>query len=124
MLVQHTFGVFGIVSQQSELCVFRCVALTAHFFIIKGAMLMNENKTGAGSVIAVIIVIVLIIAMIGSCSGNDESSSHSSETCVGCGRTWQAGDPGGNFMSIVTTGMCKNCYNNFKWAQNALGNYD
>ena len=33
MLVQHTFGVTGIVSQQLELCVFRCVASATHFLL-------------------------------------------------------------------------------------------
>ena len=67
------------------------------------------------------VLIIVIITMLGSCLGDSTSSSSSSKaTCGSCGRSYSAGDSGGNYRSIAWTGMCKNCYNNFKWAQSAL----
>lgn len=74
-----------------------------------------------GLILAVILFAAVAISSCGGGSGSG-SSHHSTNTCKSCGRTYEAGDSGGNFMSIARTGMCKNCYNNFKWAQDALGN--
>ncbi len=42
--------------------------------------------------------------------------------CKSCGRTYKPGDTDGNFMNIARTGMCNNCYENFKWAKDVLEN--
>lgn len=49
-------------------------------------------------------------------SSSGSSSGSHSKTCKFCHREFEAGDDGGNFMNIAKTGMCKNCYNNYKWA--------
>ena len=87
---------------------------------------MNQNPKngGVGGTIALIgVVLIFIVLAFSSCGGGGGSSSshHSTITCKSCGRTYEAGDSGGNYMNIARTGMCKNCYNNFKWAQDALG---
>lgn len=66
----------------------------------------------------VFLVIILILGMLGSCLG--DSSSTATATCGSCGRSFSAGDIGGNYRSISRTGMCKNCCSNFKWAQSAI----
>ena len=87
-------------------------------------MNQSNKKGGAGGTIVLIIVVLLFVVFaFASCGGGGGggSSSHSTNTCKSCGRTFEAGDSGGNYMSIARTGMCKNRYNNFKWAQDALG---
>ena len=43
---------------------------------------------------------------------NNSDSSHSKDArkCKSCGKYYEPGDSGGNFMNIAKTGMCKNCY--------------
>ena len=61
---------------------------------------------------------------LGSCSGSTSSSSshysHSgdTETCPSCHRTFQSDSE--NAKSIRWNGMCTNCYNNYKYAHDAL----
>ena len=71
----------------------------------------------------IFIAVIVLIALIASCSGGGSGggSGHRTNPCKSCGRSYEAGDAGGNFMSIAKTGMCKNCYNNFQWAQAATG---
>ena len=38
------------------------------------------------------------------------------------GRTYEAGDSGGNYMSIARTHMCKNCARNYETMRDWLGN--
>lgn len=69
------------------------------------------------------VIVLVIVICVAACFGDDTgSSTPKTAQCSSCGRTYQAGDNGGNFMNIAKTSMCKNCYNNFKWAQSALGN--
>ncbi len=67
------------------------------------------------------IAVFVIIILIASSGGGGSSSSRSTATCKSCGRVYEAGDSGGNFKNIARTGMCKNCYENFKWGQKAIG---
>ena len=69
---------------------------------------------------ALLLALLLAFSLVG-CTGGGSGSSKTA-TCGSCGRTFEAGDSGGNYMSIARTHMCKNCYNNFQWAQEALGN--
>ncbi len=71
-------------------------------------------------ILAMLLAIILAVSLVG-CTG---SNSHSSKTtaCGACGRTYEAGDNGGNYMSIARTHMCKNCARNYKSMQEALGN--
>ena len=80
--------------------------------------LKNKFRKLLLPVCLLILVLSMSIALTGCSSGG---GSHSTNRCKSCGRSWEAGDSGGNFMSIARTNMCKNCYNNFKWAQDALG---
>ena len=72
-------------------------------------------------VIVLILVAALCISLC-SCVGGSGGGSSKTATCRSCGRSFKAGDSGGNFVNIARTNMCKNCYNNYKWAQDALGN--
>lgn len=53
--------------------------------------------------------------------GESGGTSTSTATCQVCGRSWSAGDSGGNFRSISRTHMCVNCYNNYQYSQKMLG---
>lgn len=75
-----------------------------------------------GSTILVVIVMCLFLCMCGSIfSGGSSGGSRDTNTCGYCKRTYEAGDSGGNYMSIARTNLCKNCYNNYKWGQAAMG---
>lgn len=67
-----------------------------------------------------LLALLLAFSLVGCTSGGGSGSSKTA-TCGSCGRTFEAGDSGGNYMSIARTHMCKNCYSNFQWAQEALG---
>ena len=69
-------------------------------------------------IIAIVLIVVIIIAGLASGGG---SETHKTLTCKVCGRTFEAGDPGGNFRSIVSTNMCKQCYKNFEYGMKATG---
>lgn len=69
-----------------------------------------------------IIALILIAALcLSLCACGGGSSSPKKNSCKSCGRSYQAGDSAGNFMKIAKTGMCNNCYNNFKSMSAALG---
>ena len=83
---------------------------------------MTGKKSGIGTVAAVIVIILVLVLLIGSCGGSGSGGGATRKnTCKSCGRSYEAGDAGGNFMNIARTGMCKNCYNNYQWAQKAAG---
>ena len=48
-----------------------------------------------------------------SSSGTSDSGT-SKATCKMCGKSWKAGDSGGNYMSIALRNMCNDCYKNYK----------
>ena len=75
----------------------------------------NNSKANVGMIFLIVLAILLGLT---SCTGGGSSSKN---TCKSCGRSWEAGDVGGNYKNISRTGMCKNCYNNYNWAQGALG---
>lgn len=78
----------------------------------------KTNRAGYGCLIVIIILTALVLLIISNKGGYTSDSA----TCKMCGRSWKAGDTGGNYMSIALSGMCKNCETNYKWAQSALGN--
>ena len=71
-------------------------------------------------VLVLILVLSLSLVVLCSCDGSSGGSAKTN-TCGVCGRSWPAGDSGGNFMSIARTHMCVNCYNNYQYAQKTLG---
>ena len=88
----------------------------------------DVNQTGGnggkgGTIGAIFLIVIFLVLGMASCSGGGScvGKSHSTNTCEACGRSWEAGDSGGNYMNITRTGMCKNCYNNYKWVQEQLG---
>ena len=77
-------------------------------------------KMGTGNskrFISIILLLLVVGLVLHACSASPDRSS---ATCGSCGRTYAPGDSGGNYMSIARTGMCNNCYGNFKWAQSIL----
>lgn len=74
------------------------------------------------TLVIIIFVLLFIIGMIAAGSSGESSGSSSTRKCGSCGRVFEAGDSGGNYMCIARTGMCNNCYNNFQWAQDVVGN--
>ena len=84
----------------------------------------SKEPQGYGRIIAIIASIVALVCVLCMCSsgGGSGSSTRDSSECKSCHRTYYAGDSAGNYMNIARTGMCNNCYDNFKWAQDALGN--
>lgn len=77
-----------------------------------------KKKSGIGPILIIALILILLLSM---CSGGHSHTSSYTSECRSCGRTFKAGDSAGNYKNIARTGMCNNCYNNFKWAQNALG---
>lgn len=75
----------------------------------------NDKKSGgAGTTIIAVILVLLLLSGLGSCTGGGDDSG---ATCGSCGRTFT---DSGNTRSIAYKNMCKNCYSNFKWSQDAL----
>lgn len=72
------------------------------------------NKKKIRNFLLLIFIVAPVIFTLTACSGGSYSAK--TKTCGSCGRTFEAGDAGGNFMSISRTGMCTNCYNNYKYA--------
>ena len=64
-------------------------------------------------ILALILVITLCLSLC-ACVGGSSGGSSKTNTCKSCGRTFEAGDSAGNFMNIARSGMCNNCYNNYK----------
>ena len=67
-----------------------------------------------------IIVFVLLIGIMTFVVGfyiTDGGSAGSTNKCSICGRTWSAGDSGGNYMSIARRNMCVSCYNTYQGAK-------
>ncbi len=56
-----------------------------------------------------------------ACGGSSERDVNE---CGSCGRKYYAGDAGGNYRKIASSGMCKSCYNNYKSTQEALDYYN
>ena len=78
----------------------------------------NNNKSSSGNTFIIILVLLLLL---GSCGGGDSSSSSSnSKTCGSCHRTFTNS---ADKRSISLRNMCENCYDNFKWSQDALDGY-
>ncbi len=78
----------------------------------------KNTKIGCGFILFIFILIVVLYTI--TTSGGQFTSSKA--TCKMCGRSWNSGDSGGNYMSIALSGMCKSCKSNYKWSQAALGN--
>lgn len=72
-------------------------------------------------IIALLLAFVMAFSLMGCTGGGSSLHSSDKATCGSCGRTYEAGDSGGNYMSIAKTHMCKKCYNNYKTMQAALG---
>ena len=69
---------------------------------------------------AYVLIVLLVLSILGGAGGFAGGGSPSVNRCRSCGRSFQAG-AGSNFMSIARSGMCSNCYNNFKWGQQFIG---
>ncbi|MBQ9044471.1 MAG: hypothetical protein IJ112_00820 [Oscillospiraceae bacterium] len=85
---------------------------------------MNSNSTNKPNWVVIISALLITAGILASCFGSSGSSGGGSgrtATCKSCGRSFPAGDSGGNYMSIARTGMCKNCYNNYQWGKDAIG---
>ena len=68
-----------------------------------------------GKAIAVIACIVFVVYQSSATEmRNLPSSSGGQNICKSCERSFPAGDAGGNYKNIAKTGMCKNCYKNYK----------
>ena len=71
------------------------------------------TKLRLGVVIIVAVIALCFFVAGGSPGGSSTSSSSKENTCGSCGRSWPAGDDGGNFMNIAKTGLCNNCEDNY-----------
>lgn len=68
--------------------------------------------------ICILVVAAIVIGTFQGCSAVLQGSS--TATCKSCGRTFNAGDTGKNFMNIGKTGMCGNCEDNYHWGENFM----
>ena len=100
--------------------------ITALFYLPR---LYDETKVATTAINGkkVKILLVVLVAMgilygIGMGSVNKPSGgSGKTNTCGSCGRTYEAGDSGKNFINIAQTGMCNNCENNYQTLKPFLG---
>lgn len=76
----------------------------------------DETKSKIFAVVAWLLAITVFLVCCTDFSGGSSGGSGGghSAVCGSCGRSFNSGDIGGNYKSIAKTGMCKNCYNNFK----------
>lgn len=112
---------FGILTQMTGDGSLIKAFVTAMYFIalLNIPMLIQEPRSkeigkNTGLVALVVIVVIIYVisgAITGTIGGGGGSSS--SNTCRSCGRSFQAGDSGGNFLNIAGSGMCNNCESNF-----------
>lgn len=72
-------------------------------------------------ILALLLAAVMAFSLAG-CTSDSGSRSSKKATCGSCGRTYEAGDSGGNFMSIAQTHMCKKCARNYETMRDWLGN--
>ena len=124
-----------MIRDQAELCVFCAVPFGAtHFYFPEKCVVrikmkeriegMEESKKEKRKVEVFDVVfwgvIIALVFLLASCvnGGSSSSGSSNSRTCKSCGRTFTDST---NKSSIARTGMCSNCYNNFKWGQAATG---
>ena len=78
---------------------------------------MNLKDSERKGIVIFVIVIIVLGLLLKNCMGSGSSSGGGhSITCKSCGRTFEAGDSAGNYKNIARTGMCNNCYSNYKWA--------
>ena len=70
--------------------------------------------------VCLILTLVMSLSLV-ACGGSGERDVNE---CGSCGKKYYAGDAGGNYMKIATSGMCKRCYSNFKSTREALDYYD
>lgn len=64
------------------------------------------------------LIIMLPFGCLHSCDWDDNSPSRL--TCASCGRSFENGTS--DYDKIEYTNFCKTCYENYQWAQDALGN--
>ena len=69
-----------------------------------------------GCVAFIIMILAIFIVFAGSMCGLLDlgDSSSSTLTCRSCGRSYSIGTE--DYRSIRSTNMCKNCYDNYRWA--------
>lgn len=85
----------------------------------------DATKKGKNSNIGclTVIIIVFILWILVSSAGGVKTTE-SKLTCPMCGKTYRAGDIGGNYLNIAKTHMCKSCEQNYLFAKNALEFYE
>lgn len=76
---------------------------------------LSPNKI----IIAFVIYLVVLIGgyaiyTFTSSSSTSNYATTKSNTCGYCKRTFYPGDSAGNYMNIARSGLCNNCYNNYK----------
>lgn len=79
---------------------------------IKQSVDKSLKKILLASIVAIIAGVVFFVSLIVSDSSSSYAEKRDGE-CSSCGRTWSAGDIGGNYINIARTGMCNNCENNY-----------
>lgn len=116
---------FGILTQMTGDGSLVSSFITAMYFIalFQIPKVIQEPKAAElgknNGLIALAVLVMIIYLISGSATGTlggggyDSYSKPPANTCKSCGRSWQAGDSGGNFMNIAKTGMCNNCENNY-----------
>lgn len=78
---------------------------------------LTKSKKKVIIAIAAVVLFIYIVSSI-AVGGGSVSNNVSTNTCGSCGRSYKAGDAGGNYMSIAKSGLCKNCNSNreyFEW---------
>ena len=84
-------------------------------------LIVTRIKKRPYHIIGIIAFVIVGIALMNpSGLAPTGSSNRHSLTCSVCGKTYYAGDSGGNYMSIAKSGMCVSCHDSFQGAKDAL----
>ncbi|MBE6680443.1 MAG: hypothetical protein E7598_08010 [Ruminococcaceae bacterium] len=72
-------------------------------------------------ILAIFLGILLLIHSALSVDWFRMQSNGSTNVCGSCGRSWEPGDPDGNYMNIAKTNLCKICEKNYHSLKEFIG---
>ena len=74
-------------------------------------------KRVAGLIVLILVMCLALTGCSSSSSGGSSSGTGKKNTCGYCGKSYSAGDSGGNYMNIARTRLCNSCYALYKSRQ-------
>ena len=124
--MEKLFFAIGVVVSIIACAVFDCFDAAIYLFFPSGLLFafvysvlssIDWDKEKVIKVVCITLAIIAIVALIVVCCNScvNDSGHVDTSTCKSCGRTFEAGDSDGNYKNIARSGMCNNCYDNYKY---------